>query len=121
MSAPTASQFDVKKSTTGFECSMTGYTTMVLEITELVLIVFSMYKEIIASMLPPDLKKAFKYFYKGLTGVSSWIGFLIAAVYFLAEDQGYGNDLCEISGYGDVVVHALYEMIDFGSEDGDMM
>ena len=82
--------------------------------TELILVVISMYKEIIASMLPPDLKKALKYFYRGMTGVSSWIGFLIAAVYFLAEDQGYGNDLCELSGYGDVVIGALHQMVDFG-------
>jgi len=94
---------------------MDGYTKMTLQITELAIIVISMYKEIWAAILPEDLALALKYAYAGLTGVSGWIGYAIAALYYLAEDQGFGDVLCEISGYGDVVVEALYKMIDFGS------
>lgn len=111
---PDASYFQPKNSSTGFSCSMDGYTKMVLEITELSIIVISMYKEIWAAILPNNLSKAIKYAYAGLTGVSGWIGYGISALYYLAEDQGFGDTLCEISGYGAVVVEALYKMIDFG-------
>ena len=111
---PTAAQFDVKKSSTGMDCSMTGMVNMVIEATELVLVVLSMYKEVIASMLPKDLKKSLKYFYQGLSGASSWLGFFIAALYFAALDQGYGAEVCEGFGYLDVVIGALYQLIDFG-------
>ena len=111
---PTSAQFDVKKSSTGLNCSMTGMVDMVIEATELILVVLSMYKEVIASMLPPDLKKALKYFYQGLSGASSWMGFFIAALYFMALDQGFGSEVCEAFGYLDVVIGALYQLIDFG-------
>ena len=70
---------------------MTGMVAMVTEATELILIVLSMYKEVIAAMLPKDLKKSLKYFYNGLSGASSWMGFLIAAIYFMALDQDFGD------------------------------
>jgi len=112
---PDASFFQPKNSSTGFSCSMDGYTKMVTEITELAIIVISMYKEIWAAILPTNLALALKYAYAGLTGVSNWIGYAIAALYYLAEDQGFGDTLCEISGYGAVVIEALYKMIDFGT------
>ena len=95
---------------------MDGYTAMVLEITELLLLIVTLYKEIIVAIMPADLGLAIKYYYQGLTGVSKWAGFAVAAVYFLAEDQGFGDVLCEASGYGDVVIDALYKMVDFGEK-----
>ena len=46
MSTPTSASFIPKKSSTGFSCSMDGYTSMVLEITQLVLGIITLYKEI---------------------------------------------------------------------------
>ena len=113
---PTADDFKAKTASTGFNCTMDGYTAMVLEITELLLLVVTLYKEIIIAILPADLGLAIKYYYQGLTGVSKWAGFAVAAIYFLAEDQGYGSTMCEISGYGDVVVDTLYKLVDFGTK-----
>jgi hypothetical protein len=113
--SPDPKQFKPKESSTGFSCSMDGYTKMTIEITELLLVVISMYKEIWAAILPENLALSLKYAYQGLTGVSGWIGYAIAALYYMAEDQGFGDTLCEISGYGDVVVEALYKMVDFGT------
>ena len=116
-SAPTANQFTAKKSSTGnFNCNMTGYTKMVLEITELVLGIITLYKEIIVSLLPTDLAKALNYFYQGLSGASGWLGYAVAALYFLGEDQGFGDQICEVSGYGYVVINALYQVIDFAPD-----
>ena len=114
---PTAEDFAAKKASTGFSCDMDGYTSMVLEITELLLIVITLYKEIIVAILPNDLGLALKFYYQGLTGVSKWSGYAVAALYFLAEDQGFGDQLCEVSGYGDIVVDTLYQLVDFGNKD----
>ena len=112
-SAPNASQFQARKSSTGFNCSMTGYVKMVMEITELVLGVITLYKEIIVTLLPLNLALALNYFYQGLSGASAWLGYAVSALYFLALDQGFGDELCEASGYGYVVINALYQIIDF--------
>ena len=97
--------FATKKSL-NFECSMDGYTKMVLEITDLLLLLLALSKEIVALMMPYDLKMAIKYFWVGLTGSSKWSGYIIAALYYMSEEQGWGDQLCEFSSYG-------YEAIDF--------
>merc|ERR1712071_114186 len=94
--------------------SMEGFVEMVIQITELVLSVITMFKEVLASALPVNLAKSLKYFYQGLSGASSWLGYGVAAVYFLAQDQGFGSYICEGMGYGNVVVEALYALTDFG-------
>ena len=38
-----------------FECSMDGYTNMVIEITDLLLVIIALAKEIFAAMMPSDL------------------------------------------------------------------
>ena len=114
--APTANQFQARKSSTGFNCSMTGYVQMVMEITQLVLGVITLYKEIIVSFLPTNLALSLNYFYQGLTGASSWLGYAVAALYFIGEDQGFGETLCEVSGYGYVVIDALYSIVDFAPQ-----
>ena len=96
------------------KCSMEGFVEMVIKITELVLSVITMFKEILASALPVNLAKSLKYFYQGMSGASSWLGYGVAAAYFLVQDLGYGNYICEGMGYGNVIVEALYTLIDFG-------
>jgi len=46
-----ASDFIALKSTTGFECSMDGYTNLVIELVQVLILVISMYKEIIVSVV----------------------------------------------------------------------
>ena len=106
--------FAVKKAGK-FECSMDGYTKMVYEITDLVLLLLALSKEIVAAIMPDDLKKAIKYFWAGLNGATGWIGFLIAALFYFSEEQGFGDQLCEFSSYGYEVIDALHTMVDFAS------
>ena len=114
--AATSQDLDDETSSTGLKCGMEGFVQMVIEITELVLSVVTMFKEIIATILPTDLAKSVKYAYQGLSGASSWLGFAVAAVYFMAKDQGFGHYLCEAMGYGNVIVESLYVLIDFGTK-----
>ena len=95
---------------------MDGYVNMVYEITDLVLLLLALSKEIVAAIMPDDLKKAIKYFWAGLNGATGWIGFLIAAVYYIGEEQGFGDQLCEFSSYGYEVIDFLHTMVDFASD-----
>ena len=110
-----SSDMDTRTSSTGLKCSMEGFVKMVIEITELILSVITMFKEVLATALPTDLAKSLKYAYQGLSGASSWLGYAVAAVYFITKDLGYDNYMCEAMGYGNVVVEALYVLIDFGA------
>ena len=101
------------KTTGKFECSMDGYVKMVYEITDLTLLLLALSKEIIAAVLPDDLKKAIKYFWAGLNGASGWIGYVVAGLYYVSEEQGFGDQLCEFSGYGYEVIDFLHGMVDF--------
>ena len=95
---------------------MDGYVAMVNEITDLTLLLLALSKEIVAVIMPENLQKAIKYAWAGLNGASSWLGFLVAAVFYLSEEQGFGDTLCEISGYGFEVIDALHTMVDFTKE-----
>ena len=96
-----------------FECSMDGYTNMVIEITDLTLVVFALAKEIFASMLPRDLKKALKFAWKGLVGSSKWSGYLVSAIFYLSEEMEFGDTLCEVSGFGFEIIDALHTVVAF--------
>ena len=39
------------------------------------------------------------YTYNGMLGVNSWIGYLVAAVYFFGLDYGYADNMCKVSSY----------------------
>lgn len=71
-------------------------------------------KEILKLMLPEDLKLALDHFYLGLSGASLWIGYVVAAIYYLSADKPeVANVICEGSGYGWIVVDTLHVMLDF--------
>jgi hypothetical protein len=44
----------------------------------------------------------------------AWIGYLIGALYFFGLEFGYGDAMCEVSGYGYVVIYYLNYAISFG-------
>merc|ERR1719263_270666 len=48
-------------------------------------------------------------------GVSAWLGYAIAAVYYVLKDQGYGGLVCESIGYAYIITEALNTVIDFGN------
>jgi len=109
--------FDLPEASTGFQCGMKGYKELVQEIVDLMLFIIPMIKEIAVAIMPEDLGLAIDHFYLGLTGASLWIGYVVAAVYYMAADQGYGEYMCEASGYGWIVVDTLHVMVDWEGEE----
>ena len=95
-------------------CSMNGYTEMVDEIMSLALIAITIVVSTFGAILPSDLSKSLNLMYKFIKGSASWLGFLVAAVYYIGLDLGYGELLCTASQYGYIVIYYLNYVIQFG-------
>ena len=63
--------------------------------------------------MPEDLGLAIDHAYLGLTGANAWIGYLMAAVYYMALDQGFGGELCEASGVVATIITFLHGIVDW--------
>ena len=48
-----------------------------------------------------------------MTGVTSWLGYFEAAIYYLSREVGMNESLCTFSSYVQLFVEASYIMIDF--------
>ena len=57
-------------------------------------------KEIGIGMVPENFKKAINYGWTGFVGLGNWGAYILAAMYYLADEVGFGGDLCEGFGYG---------------------
>lgn len=64
-------------------------------------------------MVPDNFKKAINFGYAGLTGTSNWLGYVLASMYYAAEEFGFGNDICEAFGYGYWLIDQLYILVSF--------
>jgi len=62
----------------------------------------------------PDLATAIRLLYEFLLSAGDWIGYILAAVYYLAMDQGWGSYLCTASQYGYYVIYYLQAMVSMG-------
>ena len=94
-------------------CNLGGFAGMGKEIVDLSLLVFSLTKEIFSTMLPDNLKKAVKYAWDGALGAANWVGFALAALYYLSAEANFEEDLCVAMSYGKDVIDALHTMVDF--------
>ena len=80
------------------------------------MIAFSMFKEVGAAMLPFNLKMVFGYSYEFLMGMPNWIGYAIAALYFMALEYDVGDYMCEGFGYGYYIIDALSVFTEFSKQ-----
>jgi hypothetical protein len=89
---------------------------MVDKILELTLVVISLYVSTIEAIISgwPDLATAWALGYDFLKGAGSWIGYVVAAVYYFGLELGYGDILCTAMGYGYYAIYYLNYAISFG-------
>ena len=99
-------------------CSMNGYTKMVQDIMSLALIAITMAVSTFGAILPADLSKSLKLLYSFIKGSADWMGYFIAAVYYIGLDLGYGELLCSLSQYGYIVIYYLNIVATFGTGTG---
>ena len=65
--------------------------------------------------------KAMKHMWDGVMGMGDWVGYAMATSYYAAQDMGFGDQLCEIYGYGFVVIDGLHYITDFAEKNKGMM
>lgn len=94
---------------------MDGFVKMVKEMTEVALIGLSLVKETVSSMAPRELSLSIQYLWDGMMGLGNWMGYALAAGYYIGLDLGVGETVCEIFGYGYYIVDGLYVLVDFSS------
>lgn len=99
-----------------FSCSMDGYVDLTNTLIELSLVGLAILKETYAAILGEKLGKSVQYAWDGLVGAGSWAGFAVAAVYYFGLEYGYGDYMCEYSGYGYMAVDWLTFLIDFSGD-----
>lgn len=69
---------------------MDGFTAMVGEMWEVIFAAASIAKETVVGMIPDNFKKAVNFAYKGAMGIGNWVGYVLAAIYFLSVEGGFG-------------------------------
>ena len=99
-------------------CSKEGFVEMVDMILTLSLVAVSLYVSTIELIISgiPDLALAWKLLYSFLKGAGNWAGYAVAGGYYLGLEFGYGDLLCELMGYGYVVLYYLDLAITFGQD-----
>lgn len=97
----------------GLVCTNDGFTTMIQEGTEVLFGALAIVKEIGIGMVPDNFKNAINYGWTGAMGMGNWVGYVMASMYYLAEEGGFGADICEFFGYGYYVIDELHKLVDF--------
>ena len=70
-------------------------------------------------MVPDNFKLAINYGWDGIMGAGNWAGYVMAAIYYAAEEFGFGADICEMFGYGNWVIEQLYTLVSFMPKPND--
>jgi hypothetical protein len=68
---------------TGLMCSMTGYSQMIQQIVQLLMVLVTLGLNAVIAFIPQNLQKAVMYVYDFLTSSGNWIGYLVAAVFYV--------------------------------------
>ena len=50
-------------------------------------------------------------------GLGSWMGYALAAIYYVGTDYGFGDIYCEILSYGYYVIDGLNYLVSFAGGD----
>ena len=109
-------EFKPKVTATGLECSMDGFVKMIKEMTEVALMGITLVKETVLTAAPESLSMAIKYLWDGMTGLGNWMGYALAAGYYIGLDYNAGDAVCEAFGYGYYVIDGLHYLVDFAGK-----
>lgn len=80
---------------------------------ENLLLLISLLKETFAYLLPEELNLSVQLLWDGTMGLSSWIGFAMAALYYVGTDYAFGVEVCEALGYGYYVIDGMNYIVAF--------
>lgn len=101
---------------------MDGFTKLARQLMENVLLLIALLKETFAYMLPVELNLTVSLIWDGLVGLNNWVGYAIAAIYYLGTDYDFGLTFCEVMGYLYYVIDGLNYIVafaDIAPEEGE--
>lgn len=103
---------------------MDGFVKLAGQISENALLLIALAKETLAVAMPKELNLTIQYLWEGMIGLGNWVGFAIAAIYYVGTDYEFGLTFCEIMGYGYYIIDGLNYIVDFAGiapEEGQTM
>lgn len=109
---------EVKTDASGLECTMDVFNKMIKELTEVLFMLVALVKEIALAMIPPEFSKAVKHAWDGMVGVQNWIGYFMAAFYFVGKEYDFADGVCEFYGYGYYAIDYLHEAVNWAQSMG---
>lgn len=65
--------------------------------------------------MPTELNLTVSLYWDGLMGLNNWVGFGLAAIYYLGTDYGFGLTFCEITGYAYYVIDGMNYIVQFAA------
>lgn len=97
------------------ECSMDGMVLMVKKGSENLLLPLSLLKETFAYLLPVEMMQSVQLLWDGTMGLASWVGYAMAALYYLGTDYEFGLIVCEVFAYGYLIIDGINYIVDFAA------
>jgi len=94
---------------------MDGFKKFSKQLLENAVILIALLKETFAFIMPDELNLTVSLYWDGLMGLNNWVGFLLAAIYYVGTDYGFGLVFCEIMGYGYYVIDGLNYIVQFAA------
>lgn len=95
---------------------MDGYTKMIKELTEVLFAAIAIVKETAMEFIPENFRKAIQFAWVGGVGIGNWMGYVLAALQFLAEEGKFGQDFCDAMSYGYVAIDELHVIVSFADD-----
>jgi hypothetical protein len=94
---------------------MDGFKTLATDTVDLLLIILAFVKEIVLAIWgTTDFALCLKYIYDGLNGTNSWLGFAVASIFYLTEDdEEVSSEFCEFAGSLFTIVDSLHVLVSF--------
>ena len=90
---------------------MDGFVKMIHEMIEIAIMGVSLLKESVLTIVPKELALSIQYLWDAVLALSNWLGYALAAVYYIGEDFGIGETVCDIFGYGYYVIDGVNYLI----------
>jgi len=89
---------------------------MIKELTEVLFAAIAIVKETAMEFIPENFRKAIQFAWVGGVGIGNWMGYVLAALQFLAEEGQFGQDFCDAMSYGYVAIDELHVIVSFADD-----
>ena len=106
-----------------FSCSVNGYIDMVSKATKISLTLITLFNSLVGTIIntvSPNFASSLLWVYNWLVSLTSWVGYLLAGVYFVSVDiiiggVSIGDYVCTGSQYVYIIVYYVEYLVSLGT------